>query len=289
MNAKPPTGPKSTPGKKMSSRNAISHGLTAKTWLNPAEQESYQLYLSALNEDYQPQTVMEHTLIEKLADIKTKLERFHTVEDSLFSLAQTQATSPDTVINSFNLEGEDIIDDIRNHALGIARSDNSISDDLFFEIIRHDEEDISGWGYIRDNMPRLSAHIIEECRKENIDIESLMNRYKPASNDSLAIEIIYINNKQSETMTEQALDESGLKVRSQYFINYIKGLYKKTQHRLLVNTVIKDFDSREKLLTKAALPDGQTLDRVMRYRNTLERQFSKTLGELLLLIKMRQG
>ena len=138
-------------------------------------------------------------------------------------------------------------------------------------------------------MPRLSAHIIEECRKENIDIESLMNRYKPTSNDSLAIEIIYINNKQSETMTEQALDESGLKVRSQYFINYIKGLYKKTQHRLLVNTVIKDFDSRAKLLAKAALPDGQTLDRVMRYRNTLERQFSKTLGELLLIIKMRQG
>ena len=283
-------GPVTKAGKNTSSRNAISHGLTAKKWIDPAEQESYQRYLSALNEDFHPQTLMEKTLIEKLADIKTRLERFHRVEDSLFSSAQIRAASPDIVVNSFGLENEGVIEDVTNHAMGLARGDSAISAELFYEIVQHVDEDISGWGYIKDHMPLLSAHIIEECRKENLDIEKLMNRYKPTTNDTPPITVTFRSaDKPPEPITEQALDESGLRVRTEYFIAYIKELYKRTQRRFLVNTVIEHFDGRTKLLQDGALPDGQTLDRLMRYRNTLERQFSKTLGELLLLIKMREG
>jgi hypothetical protein len=282
-------GPVTKAGKNASSRNAISHGLTAKKWIDPAEQESYQRYLSALNEDFHPQTLMEKTLIEKLADIKTRLERFHRVEDSLFSSAQIRAASPDIVVDSFDLEGEGVIEDVRNHALRLERGDNGISAELFYEIVQHDVGDISGWGYIKDNMPLLSEHIIEECHKENLDIEKLMNRYKPTTNDTPPIIITYSSDKPPEPITEQALDESGLKVRCEYFILYIKELYKRTQRRLLVSTVIEHFDGRTQLLKDGALPDGQALDRLMRYRNTLERQFSKTLGELLHLIKMREG
>ena len=288
MPPSPKGGPVTETGKEISSRNATSHGLTAKKWINPAEQESYQLYLSALNEDFHPQTLMEKTLIEKLADIRTRLERFHTVEDSLFSMAQTRAASPDIVVNSFDLENEGVIEDVTNHALGIARGDSTISEELFYEIAQHVAEDISGWGYIKDNMPLLSAHIIEECRKENLDIEKLMNRYKSTTDDSPVIVIHFISDKPPEPITDQALDESGLRVRCEYFITYIKELYKRTQRRLLVSTVIEHFDGRTQLLKDGALPDGQTLDRLMRYRNTLERQFSKTLGELLHIIKMRE-
>ena len=86
-------GPTTDLGKAVASRNAVTHGLTAKRWINPIEHQNYQTYLTALNQDYQPQTVMEQTLIEALADIKTRLERFHGAEDSLFHLAQEQAGS----------------------------------------------------------------------------------------------------------------------------------------------------------------------------------------------------
>ena len=50
--------------------------------------------------------------------------------------------------------------------------------ELFAELIRHTEEDISGWGYITKNMPLLVAHITEECKKRRLDTEQLMDQYK---------------------------------------------------------------------------------------------------------------
>ena len=49
-------GPKSKTGKAISSRNATTHGLTAKRWLNPVEEENYQTFLKALTEDFQPKS-----------------------------------------------------------------------------------------------------------------------------------------------------------------------------------------------------------------------------------------
>jgi len=73
------TSPKGEPttdqGKAVVPRNTVTHGLTAKRWINPVEHHNYQTYLAALNQDYQPQTVMEQTLIEALADTKTRLDR----------------------------------------------------------------------------------------------------------------------------------------------------------------------------------------------------------------------
>ena len=155
-------GPTTDLGKAVASRNAVTHGLTAKRWINPIEHQNYQTYLTALNQDYQPQTVMEQTLIEALADIKTRLERFHGAEDSLFHLAQEQAGSPDLVASSFGIVDEAIINDLSDHAFGIESPNHSPRKELFAELIRHTEEDISGWGYITKNMPLLVAHITEE-------------------------------------------------------------------------------------------------------------------------------
>ncbi len=55
MDTKTKGGPVTKKGKQVSSRNAISHGLTAKKWINPEERESYQDFHSALIDDYQPQ------------------------------------------------------------------------------------------------------------------------------------------------------------------------------------------------------------------------------------------
>ena len=122
MDTKTKGGPVTKKGKQVSSRNAISHGLTAKKWINPEEKQSYQDFHSALIDDYQPQTVMESTLIEKLADIKVRLERFHCAEDHLFWLAREKAISPDLVVKSFGVDDQAVIDDISDHAFGIEKT-----------------------------------------------------------------------------------------------------------------------------------------------------------------------
>jgi hypothetical protein len=54
MDTKTKGGPVTKKGKQVSSRNAISHGLTAKKWINPEEKQSYQDFHSALIDDYKP-------------------------------------------------------------------------------------------------------------------------------------------------------------------------------------------------------------------------------------------
>jgi hypothetical protein len=88
---------------------------------------------------------------------------------------------------------------------------------------------------------------------------------------------------------DDKVDQSGFKVQREYLIAYINALYRDTKRRAILNATIVDFDNRAQLLQSAALPDGQTLDRIMRYRTALERQFSKTLGELLHIIRLRES
>ena len=287
MDTKTKGGPVTKKGNQVSSRNAISHGLTAKKWINPEEKQSYQDFHSALIDDYQPRTVMESTLIEKLADIKVRLERFHCAEDHLFWLARERAISPDLVVKSFGVDDQAVIDDISDHAFGIEKTNRPIAEQLFNELIRHDEDDISGWGYIRDNMPLLREHVMNECKKEKIDIEQLISRYNPKTNQLTPVTIVISTNYEPEPLTEEQVNQSGLKVPREHFIAFIKALYKQTKRRSITNYVIEGFLQREQQLKHAALPDASEMDRLMRYRTSLERQFSKTLGELLHLIKLR--
>ena len=287
MDTKTKGGPVTEKGKQVSSRNATRHGLTAKKWINPEEKQSYRDFHNALIDDYQPRTVMEGTLIEKLADIKVRLERFHCAEDHLFWLAREKAISPDLVVKSFGVDDQAVIDDISDHAFGIEKTNRPIAEQLFNELIRHDEDDISGWGYIRDNMPLLREYVLNQCKKEKIDIEQLINRYKPKTNQLTPVRIVFSTNNEPEPLTEEKLNQSGLKVPREHFIAFIKALYKQTKRRSITNYVIEGFSQREQQLKHAALPDSSEMDRLMRYRTSLERQFSKTLGELLHLIKLR--
>jgi len=52
--------------------------------------------------------------------------------------------------------------------------------------------------------------------------------------------------------------------------------------------VLKDIDQRTQQIKDAAMPDTQKLSLIQRYRTADERQFSKTLGELLELQKRRK-
>jgi len=72
-NAKKSTGPKTSRGKKTSSRNATTHGLTAKSWLNEEESSLYNNLLEAFHEEYNPKTTTETLLVERLASIATRI------------------------------------------------------------------------------------------------------------------------------------------------------------------------------------------------------------------------
>jgi len=67
--SKKSTGPISTKGKAISSRNSISHGLTSRKWIKEDEKDLYQKALDGFREDFDPKSSIEELLIAKLAEV----------------------------------------------------------------------------------------------------------------------------------------------------------------------------------------------------------------------------
>ena len=85
-------GPKTEQGKEISSKNSFKHGLTAKGFVNDEEKTEYESMNDGLLEEYLPVGVIELMLVNDLAMIRIKLNRFKEVEAALFIKSRNQAT-----------------------------------------------------------------------------------------------------------------------------------------------------------------------------------------------------
>ncbi len=94
-NALRSTGPRSPAGKQRSSRNAVTHGLTAASPVLPTEDPAaYQNHCRQFLDEYQPATPTESHLTQELADIAWRLNRIPLLEAQLFS----QSPNPETLV-----------------------------------------------------------------------------------------------------------------------------------------------------------------------------------------------
>jgi hypothetical protein len=94
-NSQHSTGPRTEPGKQRSSRNALRHGLTARTAVLPTEDpEAYQLHIQQFVDEYAPATVTETQLVHEIANTAWRLNRIPFLEAELFS----QDPNPQTLI-----------------------------------------------------------------------------------------------------------------------------------------------------------------------------------------------
>src|SRR5205814_4796660 len=86
-NALQSTGPTSVNGKHASRRNALRHGFTAETVLEPLENlEEYRTFEAAILSEYLPQTPVEQELVHRLASLFWRLRRAALVETGLLRM-----------------------------------------------------------------------------------------------------------------------------------------------------------------------------------------------------------
>jgi hypothetical protein len=86
-NALRSTGPKTETGKQRSSQNAVRHGLTAETVIEPLEDpEDYKVFEQAVTADYDAETAVERELILRLASLLWRLRRSALIETGLLRL-----------------------------------------------------------------------------------------------------------------------------------------------------------------------------------------------------------
>jgi hypothetical protein len=96
-NAEDSTGPRSKAGKQRSSRNAIRHGLTAETVIEPLEDaDDYSAFEEAIAASFDPETAVERELILRLASLLWRLRRATSIETALFRLKIGHDSDPQT-------------------------------------------------------------------------------------------------------------------------------------------------------------------------------------------------
>ena len=284
-------GPKTDKGKAISSRNSTTHGLTARRWLNAEEQALFDETVEAFNNDFDPQTSIERALIVKMAECTVRLMRIQNTENAMFDLASSEAGHPEESIKSLD-NGSDRL----SEAAGLASSMDWQFDSRAFakkinlldEIDCQNLSDISGWNYVENNMPTTTDYIINKCTNEYIGLHEFISRETDQSNN-FGIRLIVEGVNDSDNNTKLSIEEvvkDSHQISSQSLQQYLEKLANNLSKDLQVQYILKDLDQRTRQIKDAAMPDTQKLSLIQRYRTADERQFSKSLGELLKLREM---
>ena len=286
-------GPKTNKGKAISSRNSTTHGLTARRWLNDEEQALFDETVEAFNNDFDPQTSIEKVLIVKMAECTVRLMRIQNTENAMFDLASSEAEHPDEVIKSLNHDNSDskLIKAIQAASLGNLKYDPKAEEEkknLINEINSQNMSDVSGWGYIEKHMPMIKAYIIDKCTEEDLDLYDFIHR--ESDNNPRPIRILLVSPGDpvvdDEPITKKEIEKDVTKIKSTDFQLYLKNLSISLNQDIMIQNILFNLEKRTQQVKDAAMPDTQKLSLIQRYRTADERQFSKSLGELLKLREM---
>ena len=287
-------GPNTDKGKVTSSRNSTTHGLTARRWINANEQSLFDETVEAFNNDFDPQTSIEKVLIVKMAECTVRLMRIQNSENAMFDLASSEAAHPEDSINSLSNNNEDLTQAVKNTSplrLQFNADDFTEKMNILDQIKQQTFNDILDWDYLESSMPIVASYIVQKCTDENLKLHNLISR-KSGQSGSVRIEIIGIRpgDKEEKVSPPPIVDimENAHKISSSSLQKYLDNLAHNITKDLQVQYILKDLDQRTQQIKDAAIPDTQKLSLIQRYRTADERQFSKTLGELLELQKRRK-
>jgi len=284
-------GPKTNKGKAISSRNSITHGLTARRWLNAEEQALFDETVEAFNNDFDPQTSIEKVLIVKMAECTVRLMRIQNTENAMFDLATNEAGNPIETIKSLDSNSDRLIQDVQDTISITWKFDPSSyarKMQMLIELEGQKLDRISDWSYVENNMSVNTDYICEASIAMNLTIQDFILR---ESNQSYFIDVrvTFLGHNESQKDDALTIDEifkDSHKISATSLQEYFKNLKIRIINDLQVQTVLRDSAERSQQIKDAAIPDTQKLSLIQRYRTADERQFSKTLGELLKLREM---
>jgi hypothetical protein len=137
-NAQFSSGPKTEPGKLVSSHNALKTGLTGRTIVLPTDDvAAYQTLVALINRKFNPANDIEQHLTQTIADTEWRLLRIPTLESGFYALGRHElaadcAHEPDPQLRATMLEAHifrTYQKDLRNLALQERRLRNQLKQD----------------------------------------------------------------------------------------------------------------------------------------------------------------
>lgn len=290
-------GPKSIPGKLISSKNAISHGATSSQLLSESDVKMAQQFTKTMTTEYgkNPALLLQY---ERAARVHVQLNRVQNIIDNLFVLAKKVVTE-DSVIKK-DLKMDDY------QWLHARISANPLSKKIFekellknipqvdeFSRIAQVIPDINAENFVTI-APKLASYLYKQSQTRGVTLTYFLH---DLSGGHLNGE--YLFEKIGEIITKVnscQVFEDPEKVKAAFieldagnvlkrFVNWYGHYYRyahdteyKTQRYLALIQQHK----------ACAMPDPEVLDRLMRYQTTLQRQFSTILGEIHVLANSKK-
>jgi hypothetical protein len=132
-NARFSTGPKSASGKARSSMNACKHGLTAQTVIiGDEDPDQFDACRKALEEQFQPDSLMARELVERLAGIVWRIRRIPKFEAALI-----EARCDQVRCDAYSIEMRRRLEGAGG-ATGVALIEDSKHHDALGKLSRHE-------------------------------------------------------------------------------------------------------------------------------------------------------
>jgi hypothetical protein len=282
------TGPKTKQGKLTSSQNAITHGFTSQRLLNQQEEHAFQQLHKALTQEYQPQTTTEALLVEDLANIRIRLNRFDSAEVGLFEAADFDAGLPRFIVSSLKLDDPFLETKLTKALTARTPFLDPFAAALIEEIKKINKDSSIDGSRALTELPKLIELIKLDCEVLKLSPEEVIIRTKRIQDEGekylpqLKV-ITHSENEPPEPTFEELISELTSEQIKQY-ISSIKARFNKLSAlQALYEEALMRVDNYQ----QTPLPDQSSLDRLYRYRNSLEKHFSAKLSQLIQLQEMR--
>ena len=289
------TGPTSEEGKAISCQNSTKHGLTSVKLNTSEEQSLYDAMVDSLNEEYNPQGLTENILVSDIAMIRIRLNRFDRAENALFFIEQDKKGTPDGLlyvigINDNGLRREMIkkIEGNTNYLDEINPKEQAWCQKLLNELDTKRSMPV-------DIQEEIRSHILNECKLHNTSPEDILEFYGrfrwglEATPQIPRYDIPETDKDAEETnnFVEQELNKLVAHSLKSYLENK-SSFYKKLEEKQALLESVKE---KLAIYADALVPNQKELDRLYRYKTTLERQQSAKLSQLIQLqeIKIRKN
>ena len=297
-----PSGPKTPKGKRTSSRNSTKHGLTAEHAIT-AEEDRRLVYLTRqFKKEYQPQTITEEILVERVALAQLRLERHRDLERAWYDSARREAGVLWAIVDAMDRTPDEKAAFARVAAGSgqdpfvdrMALAPFELHQSAFLEIEESDRlgttsEDLAEFGL---DHPEILKRIGLYCISYGLTLDQFFEDFRMDHQRTAKTLVNFFVTE--EMMEELDLDD----------FDYTHGAQPELtsrELRLLVNSMLEEMKEKfavisiaheaQKLMHESppsASPDKLRLEQLMRYGTTLNNQFSKALGELKAVIKDRQ-
>ena len=288
-------GPKTPTGKLIAAQNAKTHGITSGSLQSDQEKLDKEALINSLVEYYPSSNPLLQLQIDRIAQITIQLGRLNRAMDAEHFKAKAKATITDHIFNELKFTATDI-EKLLTRDL---RPNNDLEHliRLTAEFIGINMEDVKDKTRYLELMPYFMGYLKDQADKKELSFKAFIDREindEPKNIQKFIIDTgIDRHIIDSEPASPdrppfmgKSLEESMREVTLDDIEKIIHAYAKKKEAETQSLEKIQLYEAIKPFITDAAMPDTETMDKLMRYQTSLNNQLSKMMGELIRLSEL---